>query len=140
MSKVTLLLEMSDKVKYEIQHRTRDRNLGSTYMSQTGRIVYLQKSHRKFVIVMCMMIEIQDLEGVHKRCPPKEDQHKKLFYFSKHVLFLLSNLTSIFCFQKNPKKMKLQIFAFILLVSLFASTEAQFGNLGGICNLAEFIK
>ena len=24
-----------------------------------------------------MMIEIQDLEGVQKRCPPKEDQHKK---------------------------------------------------------------
>ena len=24
-----------------------------------------------------MMIEIQDLEGVQKRCPPQEDQHKK---------------------------------------------------------------
>ena len=39
--------------------------------------VYLQRSLRKFVIVVCMMIEIQDLEGVQKRCPPKEDQHKK---------------------------------------------------------------
>ena len=31
--------------------------------------VYLQRSLRKFVIVMCMMIEMQDL-GVQKRCPP----------------------------------------------------------------------
>ena len=35
----------------------------------------LQESQRKFVIVMCMMTEIQDLEGVQKRCPPEEDQH-----------------------------------------------------------------
>ena len=26
---------------------------------------------------MCMMTEISDLEGIQKRCPPKEDQHKK---------------------------------------------------------------
>ena len=39
-------------------------NNWSTHMSLTGRIVCLQRSHRKFVIVMCMMIEIQDLEGV----------------------------------------------------------------------------
>ena len=31
----------------------------STHMLQTGRIVYLQGSLRKFVIVTCMMIEIQ---------------------------------------------------------------------------------
>ena len=41
-------------------------------MSHTGRIVYLQRSHRKFEIVICMIIEIKDLEGVHKRCPPKK--------------------------------------------------------------------
>ena len=63
------------QVKYEIQHSTGDRGLGSTHMSQAGRIVYLRRSHRKFIIVMCMIIEIQDLEGAHKRCPPKEDQH-----------------------------------------------------------------
>ena len=40
-------------------------------------LFYLQRSLRKFVIVMCMMTEIQDLEGVQKRCPPKEDQTKK---------------------------------------------------------------
>ena len=28
-----------------------------------------------------MMIEIQDLEGVQKRCPSKEDQHKKNYKF-----------------------------------------------------------
>ena len=27
-------------------------------------------SQMKFVIVMCMMTEIKDLEGVQKRCPP----------------------------------------------------------------------
>ena len=32
-------------------------------------------SQRKFVIVMSMMTEILDLEGVQKRCPPKENQH-----------------------------------------------------------------
>ena len=36
-------------------------------MLSTGRIVYLQSSLRKFVIVMCLMIEIQDLEGVQKK-------------------------------------------------------------------------
>ena len=34
-------------------------------------------SLRTFLIVMCMMIEIQDLEGVQKRCPPQDDQHLK---------------------------------------------------------------
>ena len=29
--------------------------------------------------MMCMMIEIQTIEGGQKRCPPEEDQHKKKF-------------------------------------------------------------
>ena len=33
-----------------------------------------------------MMTEIQDLEGVQKRCPPEEDQHLKKC--KKHLFFV----------------------------------------------------
>ena len=29
----------------------------------------------EFVIVTCVMIEIMDIEGVQKKCPPKDHQH-----------------------------------------------------------------
>ena len=34
-------------------------------------------AHTQKLVETCMMTEIQDLEGVQKRCPPKKDQHKK---------------------------------------------------------------
>ena len=37
-------------------------------------------ANSKLQKVYGIMIEIYDLEGVQERCPPKEDQHKKVFY------------------------------------------------------------
>ena len=53
--------------QYEIQHRTGDRSLGVPTSYWQEGCVCLQRSQRKFVILMCMMIEIQDLEGVQKK-------------------------------------------------------------------------
>ena len=61
----------------EIQAQNRRQKPSSTHMSKTGRIVYLQRSHRKFVIVMCIMIEIQDFEGVQKNVLFRRTNFKK---------------------------------------------------------------
>ena len=58
------------------------------------KIEFLPKSGNKslymwkFLIEMCMMIWIQDLEGVQKKCLPKEDQHKKIAWVISSLLDL----------------------------------------------------
>ena len=66
MRKQRYLAGMSDKPSMRFSTEQ------ETEALEQPHVIDLQRSLRKFVIVMCMMIEIKDSEGVQKRCPPKK--------------------------------------------------------------------
>ena len=93
----------------ELEERLYEHYLQANAITQTGRIVYLQRSLRKFVIVMCLMIEIQDLEGVRKDVLIKRTNIKKNLVLFVHVSKKEEKRVKLFTLQVNSNTAPLVI-------------------------------